>query len=123
MVNTSTAGVLALLKGQGLPDRLRKDEYEMRKVQDFIEERESRLVVGGAGTLDTEELDELLQQVFAKYNAARDTAEMNRPDSYGHQVCISRSNAFSLLSKLLSSESIFCFEYHVFKSRDRLWNS
>lgn len=81
IVNTSTAGVLALLKGQGLPDRLRKDEYEMRKVQDFIEETEARLVVGGQGTLDTEELDELLQQVFAKYNAARDTAEMNRPDS------------------------------------------
>jgi hypothetical protein len=81
VVNTTTAGVLALLKGQGLPDRLRKDEFEMRKVQDFIEETESRLVVGGQGTLDTEELDELLQQVFAKYNAARDTAEMNRPDS------------------------------------------
>jgi hypothetical protein len=81
VVNTSTAGVLALLKGQGLPDRLRKDEYEMRKVQDFIEETEARLVVGGQGTMDTEELDELLQQIFAKYNAARDTAEMNRPDS------------------------------------------
>jgi hypothetical protein len=49
VINTSTAGVLALFKGQGLPDRLRK------------------------------------QQVFGKYNAARDTAEMNRPDSYGHQ--------------------------------------
>ena len=85
IVNTTTAGLLALLKGQGLPDRLRKDEYEMRKVQDFIEETETRLVVGGEGTLETEELDELLQQVFAKYNAARDTAEMNRPDSYGHQ--------------------------------------
>jgi hypothetical protein len=85
VINTSTAGVLALLKVQGLPDRLRKDEFEMRKVQDFIEETESRLVVGGEGTLDTEELDELLQQVFGKYNAARDTAEMNRPDSYGHQ--------------------------------------
>jgi hypothetical protein len=85
VVNTTMAGVLALLKGQGLPDRLRKDEFEMRKVQDFIEETETRLVVGGEGTLDTEELDELLQQVFAKYNAARDTAEMNRPDSYGHQ--------------------------------------
>ena len=81
VVNTSTAAVLALLKGQGLPDRLRKDEYEMRKVQDFIEETEARLVVGGQGALDMEELDELLQQIFAKYNAARDTAEMNRPDS------------------------------------------
>lgn len=81
IVNTSIAGVLALLKGQGLPDRLKKREYEMRKVQDFIEETKSRLIVGGEGTLDTEELNEPLQQVLAKYNAARDTAEMNRPDS------------------------------------------
>jgi len=63
VVNTTTAGVLALLKGQGLPDRLRKDEYEMRKVQDFIEETEARIVLGGPGVLDIEELDELLQQV------------------------------------------------------------
>jgi hypothetical protein len=83
VVNTSTAGVLAILKGQGLPDRLRKDEFEMHKVQDFIEETESRLIVGGPGTLDKEQLDELLQQVFAKYNAARDTAEANRPDTVG----------------------------------------
>ena len=81
VVNTGTAGLMAILKGQGLPDRLRKDEFEMHKIQDFIEETESRLVVGGQGSLETEELDELLQQVFVKYNAARDTAEINRPDS------------------------------------------
>jgi hypothetical protein len=82
--NTTIGGVLALLKGQGLPDRLRKDEFEMKKVQDYIEESEIRLVYAEDDFTD-EEFDELLQTVFAKYNAARDTSEMNRPDRYAHQ--------------------------------------
>ena len=84
ITNTSIAGVLALLKGQGLPDRLRKDEFEMRKVQNYIEETEARLVLAG-DTLTLEEVDDAVQKVFLKFNAARDTAEMNLPDSYGHQ--------------------------------------
>jgi hypothetical protein len=84
--NTFTAGVLALLKGQGLPDRLRKDEYEMKKVQDFIEQTEIRLAVAGQGALTSEELDKVVEQIFERYNSARDTAEMNRPSSYAHQV-------------------------------------
>jgi hypothetical protein len=84
VTNTTIAGVLALLKGQGLPDRLRKDEYEMQKVQDFIEETEARLVVAGT-SLTVQEVDDAVQKVFVKYNAARDTQEANRPDSYGHQ--------------------------------------
>lgn len=85
ITNTSIAGVLALLKGQGLPDRLRKDQFEMRKVQDYIEETEARLVLAG-DTLTLQEVDDAVQKVFLKFNAARDTAEMNRPDSYGHQA-------------------------------------
>jgi hypothetical protein len=84
VVNTSTAGILALLKGQGLPDRLRKDGFEMRKVQDFIEETDIRLSLGD-GTFTDDELDDVVQRVFLKYNAARDSTEMNRPESYGHQ--------------------------------------
>lgn len=37
-VNTGVAGLLGLLKGNGLPDRLRKDGFELRKVLDYIEE-------------------------------------------------------------------------------------
>jgi len=84
VVNTCIAGVLALLKGQGLPDRLRKDEFVLKKVQDYIEETETRLVYTGNDVTD-QELDQLLQTVFAKYNAAVDTTEMNRPDRYAHQ--------------------------------------
>lgn len=35
--NTGIAGLLGLLKGNGLPDRLRKDGFELRKVLDYIE--------------------------------------------------------------------------------------
>jgi hypothetical protein len=86
VVNAATAGILALLKGQGLPDRLRKDEFEMKKVQDFIEETEIRLAVGGEDEFTKQQLEEVVGQVFEKYNTARDTAEMNKPTSYSHQV-------------------------------------
>lgn len=55
--NSSTAGMLALLKGQGPPDRLRKDEFEMRKVQDFIEQMEARLAFIGED-ISEKELDD-----------------------------------------------------------------
>ncbi|TAQ85751.1 hypothetical protein B7494_g5923 [Chlorociboria aeruginascens] len=86
IVNSCLAGVLALLKSQGLPDRFRKDEFEMRKVQDFIEECECRLVVGWAEELQEKDVDDLIKEVFDRYNVARDTAEMNKPSSYAHQV-------------------------------------
>lgn len=84
IVNTSTAGFLALLKGQGLPDRLRKNAYQMRKVRDFIEEVDIRLELHGDVT--DEELEKLVQLVFENYKLARDTAEINRPASYAQQV-------------------------------------
>lgn len=84
ITNTSIAGILALMKGQGLPDRLRKDQFEMRKVQDYIEEMDARLLLAG-DTLTLGEVDDAVQKVFLKYNAARDTTEMNRPDTYGQQ--------------------------------------
>jgi len=86
IVNSSTAGILALLKGQGLPDRLRKDAFEMLKVQNFIEEIDTKLAFGMIQDMDEKELDDLVKGVFDRYNVARDTAEMNRPASYVHQV-------------------------------------
>jgi hypothetical protein len=85
VVNASIGAILALLKGQGLPDRLRKDEFEMRKVQDFIEETDIRLSILPDDTFTVQDLDDVVQQVFDKYNTARDTAEMNKPSSYAHQ--------------------------------------
>lgn len=90
IVNSSMAGILALLKGLGLPDRLRKDQFEMQKVQDFIEETETRLAFGLIEDMSQKELDDLVKEVYQRYNVARDTAEMNRPASYVHQIDVRR---------------------------------
>lgn len=80
-LNASLAGVLALLKGQGLPDRFRKDEYNLRLVQDFIEETDMRLAIRGNDITRTE-LQQLVEQVFDKYHMARDQAAASKPNSY-----------------------------------------
>lgn len=72
------------MKGQGLPDRLRKDAYEMKKVQDFIEETDIRLSL--EEDIHPGELTDVVQKVFDMYNTARDTAEMNHPTNYAHQA-------------------------------------
>lgn len=86
VANSCLAGVLGILKSQGLPDRLRKDEFEMRKVQDLIEQCDTRLAVGWGEEISEAEVDDLIKEVFDQYNVARDTTEMNRPASYAHQV-------------------------------------
>jgi hypothetical protein len=80
-VNTVIAGVLALLNGQGLPDRLRKDEVEFQKIQDWIEETESLLAVGIIGS-NRADVGQLVETAFKKFNAAKATKENNKPSSY-----------------------------------------
>jgi hypothetical protein len=82
--NTVIAGVLALLNGQGLPDRLRKDEIEFRKIQDWIEETEALLAVGIIGR-DRTEVGLLVETAFKKYNAVQASEENNKPSSYVRQ--------------------------------------
>jgi hypothetical protein len=84
VVNASIAGILALLKGQGLPDRIRKDEFQMKRVQDFIESEDIRMAL--QNDITAQELEQTVQNIFDAYNRARDTAEMNRPSSYAVQV-------------------------------------
>ncbi|CAK7275275.1 hypothetical protein SEPCBS57363_006598 [Sporothrix epigloea] len=67
--NTVLAGVFALLKGQGLPDRLRKDATAFRRVQDWIEETDALLIAGVIGR-DRHEVGMLVESVFRRYNAA-----------------------------------------------------
>ena len=78
-LNASLAGILALLKGQGLPDRFRKDEYNLRLVQDFIEETDMRLAIRG-NDITRIELQQLVEQVFEKYHIARDQAAAFKPN-------------------------------------------
>ncbi|ROW09775.1 hypothetical protein VMCG_02168 [Cytospora schulzeri] len=80
-LNTIIAGVLALMKGQGLPERLHKDEMEFRKLQDWIEETEALLATGIIGR-DRREVGVLVESAFRKYNSAKLSEENNRPDNY-----------------------------------------
>ncbi len=84
-VNTVIAGVLALVKGQGLPERLRKDEMEFRRLQDWIEETEALLAVGVIGR-DRKETGLLVEVAFKKYNAAKASEENNLPENYVSQI-------------------------------------
>ena len=84
-VNTVIAGVLALIKGQGLPERLRKDEMEFRRLQDWIEETEALLAVGVVGR-DRKEAGLLVEVGFKKFNAAKASEENNLPENYVSQV-------------------------------------
>jgi hypothetical protein len=81
ILNASLAGILALFKGQGLPDRFRKDEYNLRLVQDFIEETDMRLAIRG-NDITRKELQNLVEEVFEKYHVARDQAAANKPNSF-----------------------------------------
>lgn len=83
-INTVIAGTLALLNGRGLPDRLRKDEVEFRKIQDWIEETEALLAAGIIGA-NRAQIGHLIEATFKKYNAAKASSENNKPDSYVRQ--------------------------------------
>ncbi|ERS95229.1 uncharacterized protein SPSK_06360 [Sporothrix schenckii 1099-18] len=67
--NTVLAGVFVLMKGQGLPGRLRKNAATFRRVQDWIEETDALLVAGVVGR-DRRDVGSLVETAFQKYNAA-----------------------------------------------------
>ncbi|KAK3987603.1 hypothetical protein QBC44DRAFT_371935 [Cladorrhinum sp. PSN332] len=71
-INTVLAGVLALLKGQGFPGKLKRRAGELRKLQDWIEQTEALLAVGVIGR-DRKEVGLLVQVAFKKYNAAKES--------------------------------------------------
>lgn len=73
--------MLALIKGQGLPERLRHDQAEFRKLQDWIEQTEALLAVGVIGR-NRKEVGLLVQVAFKKYNAVRQSEENNRNENY-----------------------------------------
>ena len=61
--NTSIAGLLALLKGRGLPERLKKNSTEISKVLEIIQERETLLRYSNSNVSD-DEVYVLLQENF-----------------------------------------------------------
>ncbi|KAJ8127568.1 hypothetical protein O1611_g6068 [Lasiodiplodia mahajangana] len=80
-LNTVLAGVLALIKGSGQPQKLGKDRIGYRRLQDWIEETESLLAVGVIGR-NRKEVGLLVESAFKRYNAAKTSEENNDPDYY-----------------------------------------
>ena len=78
--NTSIAGILALLKGRGFPQRLRRNMVELEKILDFIQERGVLLRYGDSEVLH--DGDALIQEVFQRYTTAKQIIESNEPDTY-----------------------------------------
>lgn len=79
--NTVIAGVLAMLKGQGLPERLHKDEMVYQRLQEWVEETEALLMTGIIGR-DNRDIGVLVESAFKKFNSAKLSEENNRPDNY-----------------------------------------
>jgi hypothetical protein len=81
-LNTSIAGILSLLKGRGLPQRLRRNIAEISKVLDLIRERKTLLRYGNNLQVSNLATSELLQDVFQAYNSMKQIIENNQPDTY-----------------------------------------
>ncbi|KAJ5377931.1 uncharacterized protein N7496_005340 [Penicillium cataractarum] len=90
-VNTVIAGVLALMKGRGLPQRLRKDMAELKKLMTFIEEVEINLKYG-EGEQANRDVMSLIKDAFDQYKMIQDVIDINQPDSYVHVPQLERSN-------------------------------
>ncbi|KAI1436274.1 hypothetical protein GGR50DRAFT_651433 [Xylaria sp. CBS 124048] len=81
VLNTVLAGILALIKGSGQPQRLSKDRIAFRRLQDWIEETEALLAVGVIGR-NRREVGLLVESAFKRYNAAKASEETNDPEYY-----------------------------------------
>ena len=77
-VNTVIAGIQTYLKGQGLPNRIKQYQFGLRKLREYIEDRERDFSNEGC-KLD---VDHVIADVAAMYQAVRQTAEDNTPDTY-----------------------------------------
>ena len=77
-VNTVIAGIQTYLKGQGLPNRLRQYEFGLRKLREYIEDRERDFSHADCAR----NVDHEIADIAAMYKAVRQTAEDNTPDNY-----------------------------------------
>ena len=77
-VNTVIAGIQTYLKGQGLPNRLRQYEFGLRKLREYIEDRERDFSHADCSL----NVDHEIADIASMYKAVRQTAEDNTPDNY-----------------------------------------
>ena len=77
-INTVIAGIQTYLKGQGLPNRLKQYQFGLRKLREFLEDRERDFSHKDCPL----NVDKVIADVSAMYQAVRQTAEDNTPDTY-----------------------------------------
>ncbi len=77
-LNTIIAGIQTYLKGQGLPNRIRQYQFGLRKLREYMEDREREFSHDDCKL----NVDHVIKDVAAMYQAVRQTAEDNTPDTY-----------------------------------------
>jgi SMODS and SLOG-associating 2TM effector domain len=93
-INTALAGMVALMKGHGLPNRARQDWQELRKLRDNIEQLERCLEEGLLSDVRHD-----IAIIFKKYDEVLQIAEDNRPDSYVRSLTPSSTSSLSSSTK------------------------
>lgn len=81
---TSISGLLALLNGRGLPQRLRRNMTELAKVLNHIEEQTILLKYGNRKDSDGG-IDALIEDALKRCAIAEDIIERNQPDTYAYE--------------------------------------
>ncbi|EEY20250.1 conserved hypothetical protein [Verticillium alfalfae VaMs.102] len=66
--NTTVAGIMALVKGQGLMQKLKNEELELMQVKGWVEETEALMEAGIVGG-DREEVSRLVAEGYRRYRA------------------------------------------------------
>ncbi|KAJ5282013.1 hypothetical protein N7478_007385 [Penicillium angulare] len=84
-INTSCAGLLALLKGRGLPQRLRGSMIEISKVLDYIQDT-SLLLKYDKSRVPENGIGPLLEESFQRYASAEQLIEGNQPDTFASGI-------------------------------------
>lgn len=86
--NTALASLLAVLKSQGLPNRIRQDWNGWRELREFIEEKEREIEmiyagrVGDGTKVELKDVWDIVKVIERRYNTVGLTCEANRPDTY-----------------------------------------
>lgn len=80
-LNTVVAGILALMKGRGLPQRLRNNIAEISKVLTFIDNTGIRLKYSD-NDYPNSEVIRLIDEALGRYITMCEIIERNQPDSY-----------------------------------------
>lgn len=97
--NTVIAAILTFTKGSGLPNRLRQYQCTLRKVREYIEQRERDFA-----QLDCQlDLDHEMKVIKGMYEQARQNDENNDPGTYHNPTAASTANG-PLAGKILINE-------------------